>query len=118
MSNKCICSNPLRFDRSRYMTNRWKARSCCGCEYLHIGRRVDHNHCDYAHDDSWIEPDKKCANFKLKPQCQPKEPTHKKEKWCLSCHMRDIALDRIKSLRDRLENAELLCRTYKSDLRR
>ena len=34
------------FDRSRFMKNWWKARLCHGCGFLHVGREVDHNHCE------------------------------------------------------------------------
>jgi len=36
----------IKFDRSRYMKNWWRARLCRGCKFLHVGREVDHNHCD------------------------------------------------------------------------
>jgi len=34
------------------MRNYWKAKLCHGCIYLHIGKNVDHNHCD-ASGDAW-----------------------------------------------------------------
>lgn len=36
----------MSFDRSTFMKNWWKARQCHGCKFLHLGRQVDHNHCD------------------------------------------------------------------------
>ena len=35
------------YDHSRFMKNYWRARLCHGCKYLHVGRNVGHNHCDY-----------------------------------------------------------------------
>ena len=40
-----------QFDRSTFMKNWWKARWCRGCKGLHIGRKVDHNHCDFLKSD-------------------------------------------------------------------
>lgn len=36
----------MKYNHSRFMRNYWKARLCHGCECLHVGRDVDHNHCD------------------------------------------------------------------------
>ena len=36
----------MTFDRSRFMNNLNKARFCWKCDYLHVGRHVNHNHCD------------------------------------------------------------------------
>ena len=37
----------MTFDRTKFMKNWWKARACHGCKGLHIGRKVDHNHCNF-----------------------------------------------------------------------
>ncbi len=36
----------MKYNHSRFMRNWWAARLCHGCEYLHVGIGVDHNHCD------------------------------------------------------------------------
>ena len=46
----------MKYDHSRFMRNYWRARLCHGCKYLHVGKNVSHNHCDFYrasdfHDD-------------------------------------------------------------------
>ncbi|GAG30548.1 unnamed protein product [marine sediment metagenome] len=41
----------MAYDHSKFMKNWWKARLCHGCKSLHVGRKVDHNHCDLAPSD-------------------------------------------------------------------
>jgi len=45
----------MTFDRSRFMKNWWRARTCHECKFLHIGRKVDHNHCDLKPFTDWRE---------------------------------------------------------------
>ena len=35
----------------REKNNKEKAKYCIGCAWLHIGEKVDHNHCDYNYAD-------------------------------------------------------------------
>ena len=42
----------MTFDRKKYMRNYRVARLCHGCKYLHVGRKVDHNHCDCKFGDT------------------------------------------------------------------
>ncbi len=39
----------LRFNRSDWKKNHWKARLCWGCKWLHVGKSVSHNHCDHPY---------------------------------------------------------------------
>jgi len=48
-------STKMKFDRARFMKNWWKARLCQDCISAHIGREVDHNHCDIREATSWME---------------------------------------------------------------
>lgn len=36
---------------SRIKNNRKRAKYCKGCAWLHIGEKVDHNHCNYTDND-------------------------------------------------------------------
>ncbi len=42
----------LKADRKQYTKNYKRAKLCRGCKFLHIGRRVDHNHCDCRFGDN------------------------------------------------------------------
>ncbi len=42
----------MTFNRKKIMRNYWAARLCHGCKYLHVGRKVDHNHCDCKFGDT------------------------------------------------------------------
>lgn len=48
-------STNKEFNRARFMRNWWAARLCCGCIYVHIGKDVDHNHCDIRRATRWMD---------------------------------------------------------------
>jgi len=69
------------FNQSRFMKNWWKARLCHKCKGLHIGRKVDHNHCDFLNsDDAWARVNGRgclnteCRHF-VKKSKNPIHPT-------------------------------------------
>jgi len=41
----------MSFDRKRFMENLNLARQCWKCKFLHIGRDVNHNHCDHPNGE-------------------------------------------------------------------
>ena len=56
-----------KFNRQRFMRNLNTARQCWGCKFLHIGREVDHNHCDRRGASSWME--KRVNNLVTDNEC-------------------------------------------------
>jgi len=48
-------STNIEFNRARFMRNWWAARLCRGCIFAHIGREVDHNHCDIRGATHWMD---------------------------------------------------------------
>lgn len=74
------------FDRRQYMRNFHKAKQCRGCKWLHIGRGVDHNHCDSRGGDSHWQDHRVNGHFNYpnnlyyKTECLQKEDKPKLKK--------------------------------------
>lgn len=64
-------------DINRFKKNWWKARLCRQCKFVHIGKKVDHNHCDLQYHASSKDDREDRVNGRKAPyRCLNKCPTN------------------------------------------